>query len=1708
MDSGQISIADTSMNPLLDDFILNFDYLHDIGSITETQWNTVKKYKVELRNYNSSLQELQASASKLQTEINKLDAKIKVTTEERDGALERITEAEQTLQALPQSESIERTLDRPVPVTFFEDPENPKLCKGKFNLPGIDVTSVEGYQLESSGNKPVGVESISDSQGKKYWLRIGKLIQATSVPNEPSAVYGIMDDMGYLSYMITSRSYFEKQPEESEAPTVGDSGLQSGEQNEEANPDSTEGKIELEHTLVYFTLTYNEHSYYKDIIETFSTIYENKEKELEQLLEKKAVKDDELNRTEEIEGKAGLNIEISKVLTKKNVLNQEFERKMGSALREGYWTPENTGGVYENKNEEIKVVFTEPDEDTEEVGYRYDSIENQTKDLRSYCPFIELPEALQGNIIIGNNETAITNYLKDLTLILKESSKSRDFQFQTASTPTPTDEDNEEDEEKPITNALAAGYYSFKPYATSQLIYFQLEKDINISGKLFSSDKNEISIWFQPEQGDIIYFKNKGSICPSDENGNPVQILKNLSDYLPQLPIPLILKNNSGYVFAYKKEKEQNKSAEYKYAPILILNNDKLDYSQYDYVGYGYSSDNDKFKYDLSLEISTSKTETEKNGRTMEIVYPRIILNTPNINSDSTSTFKIYSLDSADTFTELTRYNEYNVVKDVDAGEVRVSLKISENNTFATFNKKYKIQYQVSHANEHLYKDAYEVALENSKPRFSYEVSVSNLPHDLQVIELGQLAHINDYLLGAHRMRGYVSGISYNLNEPQSDSLTLQNYKTKFEDLFSTITASSEAMKTNQRSYDAAASSFDNKGNINGDILQNSIDANEIAFNFSNTSVKIDDEDGILLTNKTAYANGVYGQVAIRGGGIFMSDSVDQTSGLRYWNTGITPHGINASLITTGQLDTNIIRIFAGSDMAFLWNAEGLNAYKREGDSFSSSNYIRFSGDGLHYKLDGNDVLSLDWDNGLLINANEGTTQLDGKLGLVVYDGKKSEIGDNWLVRIGKFTEDQDKKDTSIVAGMRLYEKIGNEYICSLDATNNGQLWLKRTLTLGGNTINQATAGISGLDNYSFWAGKNDSNIANSSFYVTKDGYLKATNANIQGSITATTGAIGDWIIEGDYLAYKKDNNYIVGLYSGSDADGNQKEEKDPVRIFAGGTNASNGNFQVTQNGYLLATQAHFGNKATYIELKTEEAEDYSLIKSSNYYPNFAGWKIDSKGYAEFENVKVRGELSTVVFKKDEVSTVGGKLYISPSWFYDNLILKENIDEQTKERSFFIYGITQNTVTDGLQVSISGSIDLPDQSTVLNVTDLKGICKTDSSKEKYIEISDFNDSLVLEKYNFINVAITSIGFSTANQYILIDAQNSNGPYIDIIDQKNSKENLPVTRLGSLTEIVDDSFVDIQGYGLYSQNAFLTGQLVLPDVGLTNQDSVGYDGNIYSSVKKGDTFNNTVRFWAGGSFPKTGEKGAPFVVTQDGTLYASRGIFSGELQTAGIIVETDNTFDQAKHKRFYIAKEHKKSIELKDYILNMDANGLSVFDGSIAAYSDSSNTIYGTAGKYLEPDLDKNQVGIENIIPYFYTYDDQEAERCDSRWVAKAGHIFDCKNGEISSISFKDGIHFYNKAITSLDNYRQVETEVYNSTAAASFALQSNCFNYSGIKMGINMAKEDSIIADINIRGTIGVKGKVAEKNGIIISPVVDKSGKAYGIDIISIGLKE
>jgi hypothetical protein len=119
------------------------------------------------------------------------------------------------------------------------------------------------------------------------------------------------------------------------------------------------------------------------------------------------------------------------------------------------------------------------------------------------------------------------------------------------------------------------------------------------------------------------------------------------------------------------------------------------------------------------------------------------------------------------------------------------------------------------------------------------------------------------------------------------------------------------------------------------------------------------------------------------------------------------------------------------------------------------------------------------------------------------------------------------------------------------------------------------------------------------------------------------------------------------------------------------------------------------------------------------------------------------------------------------------------------------------------------------------------------------------------------VQIGSSSNSARQNMIYITASDTNNPFIDVLAGVNagSFSGKQKVRLGNLTGITDTSFGALSGYGLWSDNAYLTGALYLPTAGITNEGSSASSIRLYA----GDTYANRAT--------------APFRVTQDGSLTA-------------------------------------------------------------------------------------------------------------------------------------------------------------------------------------------------------------------------------------------
>ena len=304
-----------------------------------------------------------------------------------------------------------------------------------------------------------------------------------------------------------------------------------------------------------------------------------------------------------------------------------------------------------------------------------------------------------------------------------------------------------------------------------------------------------------------------------------------------------------------------------------------------------------------------------------------------------------------------------------------------------------------------MYLDAKEVCRTNSMPQVSYEVKMDVCPRSLMRVaykNLGYVARIHDNMLKFKNVMGYVNSITLNLDQPWNDEYEVKNYKTKFEDLFSRIVASSEQMKTNAIVYNKAASAFASNGTIKADNIQETLDMVDLKYAFNNGNLTITENDGIWATSDE-------GVVAIRGGGIFTANQKDE-DGNWEWNTGIVPSGINASLIKSGQIDTTKIKIFAGKNVALQMNKDGYFAYRQieQTDNEGNTNlvptpdeFVTHNGDGLFLinRTETGDELKLveiSWD-GLKIRNKRNEVVLEandaGNLVLNHIEAKSGRIG-------------------------------------------------------------------------------------------------------------------------------------------------------------------------------------------------------------------------------------------------------------------------------------------------------------------------------------------------------------------------------------------------------------------------------------------------------------------------------------------------------------------------------------------------------------------------------------------------------------------------------------------------------------------------------------------------------------------------------------------
>ena len=474
----------------------------------------------------------------------------------------------------------------------------------------------------------------------------------------------------------------------------------------------------------------------------------------------------------------------------------------------------------------------------------------------------------------------------------------------------------------------------------------------------------------------------------------------------------------------------------------------------------------------------------------------------------------------------------------------------------------------------------------------------------------------------------------------------------------------------------------------------------------------------------------------------------------------------------------------------------------------------------------------------------------------------------------------------------------------------------------------------------------NASNVADAihsldkSLILSGSGQITASNAKITGNITATSGEIGGLTIKANNL----------------NSDGDE--------------------FQVTgSTGVISGSNVHFDGGKIGGFLISEDT-----IESTDFASGFRGLRLKTTPIAslEVQEATIRGTLKTTVFEKETINAVGGQLHIANSTVItgseqvgasDTLIQVANSSGFTAGEFILakkfnssgftteimkITGVSHNDA--GHATNRSGSLTVlraqgtsdpgtnspqgvPDEAVLLGVTGGTG-----ASAQTY----DPGQVLV----------------STGKQdtgYIRLNANpnDTTTPYIDIIERNGTGvyDMDLKARLGDLSGLSSGLVGSSPGFGLFSENVFLTGKISATS------------GQIGGFAINADSISSTDIFISGS--PAAGGTDDPenkfisttnFNVKQNGDITGSAVLFTGG-KIGGFTIDAD----EIKAGSTLVLDSDTNSGQIKlggasnlttgdgiymdgtgDFRVG-DVNGARIEFNNSALFLSSSNFILGTSG---------------------------------------------------------------------------------------------------------------------------------------------------------------
>ena len=353
-----------------------------------------------------------------------------------------------------------------------------------------------------------------------------------------------------------------------------------------------------------------------------------------------------------------------------------------------------------------------------------------------------------------------------------------------------------------------------------------------------------------------------------------------------------------------------------------------------------------------------------------------------------------------------------------------------------------------------------------------------------------------------------VSEVEWHLDSPDEDVITVQNYKTRFEDLFQRISATVQTVQRNEITYPKTSAILNNNGLINGSLLANSISAlGEEGFNLTSNGSIVTTPDGMVIRDLTNTAN----VIRLVGKGIQLSND-----GGKSWNTAIDAEGISIDVLTAGTINTQKIWLMDGDNPSFRWDKAGLNAYGLDADgnqAYDLKTYVRFDKYGLYGIKNDEDYVAKDledvkdkaffgitWDGFFIKNS-----YTDGEVSITSDDDFVVKQNGQNRIKIGAVEKDSTGAPTKY--GIHIINDNGQVVF---DTGDDGNIAITGTINAqAGNFSGQVAVGDS-ANNHIIIDGNSDNPTISSSNYsegsntgwiINGDGDATFSNVSVRGAI-------------------------------------------------------------------------------------------------------------------------------------------------------------------------------------------------------------------------------------------------------------------------------------------------------------------------------------------------------------------------------------------------------------------------------------------------------------------------------------------------------------------------------------------------------------------------------------------------------------------------------